>query len=105
VRLISNPLTLRPTESFKLFVSTSINQDFYVNQLLSGASIINSQPGVLRNVRVAPDNISFGVVTDYSISFSTSNLIPKGSTLHIQFPKSYFTNLSSITCLPIKAGA
>lgn len=103
VRLIQNPLTLRPTESFQLFITTSISQDYNVNQILSGASIINSQPGILRNVRVAPDDISFGVVTNYSVSFSTANPTPAGSSMLITFPSSYYSHLTQISCVPIKA--
>ena len=105
MRLISNPLTLRPTESFKLYVSTSISQDYYVNQIVSGASILNIQPGALSNVRVAPDNNSFGVTTDYTVYFTTANQTPKGSTVQIRFPAAYYQNLAKISCVPLKANA
>ena len=103
VRLISNPMTLRPTSSFKMYLTTSISQNYYVNQLVSGASIINIHPGTLRNVRISPDNNAFGVTTDYSIYVTLANPTPKGSTIQIQFPQKYYPNLASITCTSLKA--
>lgn len=83
VKLISNPMTLRPTASFKIYLTTSISQNYYVNQMVSGASIININPGTLRNVRISPDNNAFGVTTDYSIYVTLANPTPKRSTIQI----------------------
>jgi len=96
-------MTLRPTSSFKLFLTTSISQDYYVNQLVSGLSIINITPGVFSNVRIIADNTAFGVTTDYSIYVNLANPTPKSSTIQLSFPQNYYPNLTQIKCSSLKA--
>ena len=47
---ITNPLSLEPTESFQVYVVTSRQYDYYVNQATQGLGILNSVPGLLTNV-------------------------------------------------------
>jgi len=47
---------------------------------------------------VLPDSNALGVTTNYKISFTTANELPKGSYVEIEFPREYFSGLERITC-------
>jgi hypothetical protein len=70
--------------------------------MTQGVSVIDSMPGVLQNLRVSPDDISFGALTNYLISFSTANPTQANSMILIQFPDAY-DSLAGVTCVPINA--
>lgn len=88
---IRNPLSLEPTSSFDIFVATSTNQDYYVNQMVQGLSLLNVNYGMLSDVRVLPDTNQFSTVTDYSIYFVTANKMETFSYIQITFPSDFYT--------------
>lgn len=102
VKDIKNPLSLAPSESFKIYVTESLYQDWYVNQMVSGLSILNEFEGAMLNVQVLPDSNQLGKVTDYAIYFTPTNEIPQGSYVEVEFPAAYYDNLDSVTCIGIK---
>ena len=67
---------MEPTDSFEIYVTTSLHQDYYVNQMVTGLSILNTEAGHMKNVQVLPDTNSLGIVTDYSIYFTIENDLP-----------------------------
>ena len=50
VKRITNPVSMEPTESFEIFVTQSLYQNYYVNQMVTGLSILNTEAGRMRNV-------------------------------------------------------
>jgi hypothetical protein len=42
---IRNPLSLEPTSSFNIYIATSTSQDYYINQMVQGLSMLNVYQG------------------------------------------------------------
>jgi hypothetical protein len=70
--------------------------------MVQGQSVINIYRGILSDVEVLPDTNQFGALTDYSVYFTSMNVIPKGSYVDIEFPKDHFSGLGDIECKAIK---
>jgi len=99
---ITNPLSFELTDSFKIYVSTTVQDNYYVNQIETGLSITNTQAGELTSVSLLPDSNQLNQTTNYAIYFTTKNLLPKNSYVDIKFPAEQFTNLAEVTCSAIK---
>jgi hypothetical protein len=99
---IRNPLSLEPTSSFKVYIATSTSQNYFVNQLVQGLSLVNMFAGQLSSVRVMPDTNEFHVTTDYSIYFVTTNLLTSKSIIHVTWPAEYFSFGNKVGCSAIK---
>ena len=52
---ITNPLSFGLSDSFQIYVATSVQQNYYVNQLVAGLSISNTEAGKMTNVQLLPD--------------------------------------------------
>ena len=100
---MQNPQSFGLTESFKIYVTTSVQQDYYVSQLESGMSVSNSEAGALTGVQLLPDTDDLGVLANYAIVFTITSELPIGSYVDITFPEDYFTDLDQITCDSLKA--
>ena len=70
--------------------------------MVTGLSILNTEPGRMRNVQVLPDTNSLGRVTDYSLYFTIENDLVLDGYVEIEFPADYFTDLDQISCTAIK---
>ena len=90
---MQNPQSFGLTESFKIYVTTSVQQDYYVSQLESGMSVSNSEAGALTGVQLLPDTDDLGVLANYAIVFTITSELPIGSYVDITFPEDYFTDL------------
>ena len=44
---ITNPLSFELTDSFKIYLSTGVANDYYVQQITEGLTITNTQAGEL----------------------------------------------------------
>ena len=84
-----------------MYISTDLDADYKVNQMVHGLNMLNTIEGALTNVQVLPDSNKLNVKTDYSIYFTTANDIPRNSYIEIEFPKDYFTELG-LGCKPIR---
>ena len=98
---IRNAISLEPTASFGLYISTDLQADYKVNQMVHGLNMLNTREGELTDVKVLPDSNKLNVKTDYSIYFTPANDIPRNSYIEIEFPKTYFTELAG-GCKPIR---
>ena len=102
VERITNPVSMEPTDSFKIYIATSITQDYYVNQMVTGLSILNTEAGRMKNVQVLPDTNALGELTKYSVYFTIENDLPQNGFVEIEFPALYFKDLEDIRCKAIK---
>lgn len=53
---MTNPLSFELTESFKIYVATNVQNDYYVQQILEGLTITNTEAGQLLNAQLLPDS-------------------------------------------------
>ena len=90
------------TDTFKIYVTTNIQQDYFVNQLEEGLSITNTEAGHMTGVQLLPDTEQLGVSTNYAVYFTIVNELPAESYVEITFPQDYFKNLNQVSCEPLK---
>ena len=102
---ITNPMSFGLTDSFKIYVTTSMTQDYFINQLEQGLSISNTQAGTLANVQLLPDSNQLSKTTNYAFYFTITSELPKDSYVEITFPQDYFNNLENVFCTPIKTAS
>ena len=96
---------MEPTDSFEIFITQSLYQNYYVNQMVTGLSILNTEAGRMRNVQVLPDTNSLGKLTDYSLYFTIENDLTLDGYVEVEFPAEYFTDLEQISCTAIKVAS
>ena len=64
--------------------------------------MLNTIEGNLSKVKVLPDSNMLGSRTAYSIYFTTENVVQRNSYIEVEFPKDYFSDLTTVGCYGIK---
>ena len=73
VNSIENPLSLEPTDTFQIYITSSRIYDYYINQMTYGLSISNTYANNLTSVYIYPDSNKLSATTNYAFYFTTTN--------------------------------
>ena len=61
--------------------------------MTNGLSIGNTKANRLLDVSIVPDTQQLGVLTNYTVYFTTATFLGKGTMIEVEFPKSIFGSL------------
>ena len=97
-------MSLEPTDSFQIFITSSRIYDYYINQMSYGLSIANTDPNNLTSVSIYPDSNMLSATTNYAFYLTTTNQMPLNSYIEVVFPSNLYSafTASKISCTSIK---
>jgi len=93
---VQNPPSLKPTQSFIIFLESGSN---VVEGVSDGVVIAMKTLSNFNNLSIIPSNYTVGILSSYKIDFTHSLVIPTGSILALtfKFPTS-FTVINCTSC-------